>query len=344
MVKSLFTISGLILVGALALAQPAQSQDLRMQELRMKELRVKADVIVTGDVVRFDHLIEGIGPRGEMPAFRAPAPGTRGTIKAERIVQAAREIGILDLELGGLRAVTIFRPGRMISREEMQDAILRQISDRKPGGETAIQLDDAFMARPIDAHRLDGIKVTSLTKDARTGRFEARLALIDAKDGNEAWMVAGMMTETREIAVPVSDIERGDAIQAKDLVMVKRPASQVGSDIQAQMSDLVGMVPRRALRAGEFIRNADIAKPIWVEKNQVVSVVYEQNGISLSMRGRAQQSGAEGDMIKVQNPQSKRLVEGVVSGPGKVSVSQPAPQPAVVAETGRTESTSRLTQ
>ena len=41
----------------------------------------------------------------------------------------------------------------------------------------------------------------------------------------------------------------------------------------------------------------------------------------LTLRGQAQEAGALGDTIGVLNVQSKRVVQGVVDGPGRVTVS-----------------------
>ena len=40
----------------------------------------------------------------------------------------------------------------------------------------------------------------------------------------------------------------------------------------------------------------------------------------LTLRGQAQDAGALGDTISVLNAQTKRTVQGVVSGPGRVTV------------------------
>ncbi len=53
-------------------------------------------------------------------------------------------------------------------------------------------------------------------------------------------------------------------------------------------------------------------------------------GIVLSMRGKALDSGAEGDSVSVLNIQSKRTIQGVVTAPGHVTVMAP-PTPARVA-------------
>ena len=53
-------------------------------------------------------------------------------------------------------------------------------------------------------------------------------------------------------------------------------------------------------------------KPELVQRNETVTIIYEVPGIVLTMRGKAQEAGAEGDVISVLNVQSKRTVQGTV--------------------------------
>lgn len=306
----LLGVSTLLLVGNAALAQ---------------EMRLKSEVAVSSDTIRLDQLIENAGKLGETAMFRAPLPGGRGTIRTDRILLAAREMGLTGIDTGSITAVTITRPGRTIARTEMEEHIARAANERGVLGDLAVLLDEHVTTRLVDANRMDALKTVSFVRDARANRFEARLMLAGAPDGSEAWIVTGSIVETREIAVPAIDLERGDAIQAKDLILIKRPASQVAGEIIRPASELIGMVPRRALKAGEPVRQADVAKPILVDKNQLVTVVYSTKGLNLSMRGRAQSSGTMGESIKVQNPQSKRMLEGTVSGPGQITISPITP-------------------
>ncbi len=242
--------------------------------LAQEAMRLKSEITVTGEIIRLDQLIEGLGEKGAVAMFRAPQPGHRGTIRTDRIIEAAREMGIRGIDTGDVVSVTITRPGRTISRDDMQQAVARVAAERGALGNLDIVLDDHHAARLVDASRNEAIKVAQFNRDARTGRFEARLTLPGGPEGLEGWTVTGGIVEMREVAVPVSDLDRGEAIQAKDLVIMKRPAAQVGSDVVRPLSDLIGMVPRRALKAGEMIRSADLAKPILVEKAALVTVTY----------------------------------------------------------------------
>ncbi|CAN1551964.1 flagellar basal body P-ring biosynthesis protein FlgA [Rhabdaerophilaceae bacterium] len=311
----------------LALAGTVVATVFGGQTFAQNGMRLKAEATISGDSIRLDQLVEGVGHQGQIAVFRAPQPGARGTIRADRIIQAAREIGLRDIEIGDVIAVQIIRPGRTISRDDMLQAISRAAAERGSLGSLDIVLDDHHAARIVDAGRGEAIKVGTFTRDQRSNRFEARLALAGGPEGQDAWTITGSIVEMREIAVPAGDIDRGEAIQAKDLVMIKRPASQVPADIVRPIGDLIGMVPRRALRAGEPVRAADLAKPILVEKSTLVSVTYSTRGLSLSMRGRAMGSGSQGDIVKVQNIQSKKVVEGIVTGPAQVTIAGPvAPQ------------------
>ena len=62
-----------------------------------------------------------------------------------------------------------------------------------------------------------------------------------------------------------------------------------------------------------------------MQRNDTVTLIYEAPGLTLTLRGQAQDAGALGDTISVINSQSKRVVQGVVTGPGRVTVT---PSPA----------------
>jgi flagella basal body P-ring formation protein FlgA len=77
-------------------------------------------------------------------------------------------------------------------------------------------------------------------------------------------------------------------------------------------------------------------KPQVVHRDDTVTLVYEVPGILLTTRGKALESGAEGDVINVLNAQSKRTIQGTVTGPNRVSIlvsTAMLPSPAKLADT-----------
>ncbi|HRE19623.1 MAG TPA: hypothetical protein PKW21_01125, partial [Rhabdaerophilum sp.] len=196
-------------------------------------LRLRAEAIVEGDVVQLGQLIEGMEKGAEIPVFRAPAPGTRGTIRADRVIAAARDMGIVGADkitLGGVESIRIIRPGRVVSRHDMQNAIARAFSERGAKGDIEVVLDDHLQPRLFDLTRTEELRVVSLLNVAPGGRFEARISLSGDTSG-DSWVVTGTMMETREIAVLATDTDRGEALQKRDLTLVKRRVGTLPNDV-----------------------------------------------------------------------------------------------------------------
>ena len=117
--------------------------------------------------------------------------------------------------------------------------------------------------------------------------------------------------------------------------MERRPKAEVTGEA-ASRDRTLGMQLRRPMRAGTPIRVADIVKPDFVSRDQSVTVIYQVPGIYLTTRGKAIESGAEGDTVSVLNLQTKRTLTGVVTGRGQVTIqgaSQSAPMAPAVEQT-----------
>ncbi len=123
--------------------------------------------------------------------------------------------------------------------------------------------------------------------------------------------------------MPTRALNRGEIIKASDFTIERRPRGEFTNDQPVLTGEIVGLAPRRAVRAGQPLRQADLMKPEIVQKNDMVMLQYEVPGIVLSMRGKALENGAEGDMVSVLNVESKRTVQGVVSGPGRITILAP---------------------
>ncbi|MFT4076277.1 MAG: flagellar basal body P-ring formation chaperone FlgA [Asticcacaulis sp.] len=63
--------------------------------------------------------------------------------------------------------------------------------------------------------------------------------------------------------------------------------------------------------------------PMAVKRSEMVAVTWTQNGLSLTLSAIAQKDGAIGDVIQVQNTASKKIIDAVITGPGR-AVSGPA--------------------
>mgnify|MGYP002662325920 CR=1 FL=1 len=101
----------------------------------------------------------------------------------------------------------------------------------------------------------------------------------------------------------------------------RRPREAQFNDVLGAMKSALGKVAQRTLMAGSGLRNSAVQREEVGGRGARVTIAHEARGIATSQRGRANEAGAVGDVISITNPQSKRVLQGTVTGPGRVNVS-----------------------
>lgn len=86
------------------------------------------------------------------------------------------------------------------------------------------------------------------------------------------------------------------------------------------IDEVVGLEARVMLYSGRPISTADIGPAAIVERNQIVSLVYNNGGLTITADARALGRAGPGDMLRVMNLSSKTTVSGVVAPDGSVHV------------------------
>ena len=110
----------------------------------------------------------------------------------------------------------------------------------------------------------------------------------------------------------------GEIVGAADLIWSSDAIAP--ADAPGDPDSVIGMAARRPLRAGAPVQARDLSAPLMVKRDEMISVAFETGGISLTLQGKALKDAAVGDSVQVLNPQSKKVIEAVVSGPGKAVV------------------------
>lgn len=85
---------------------------------------------------------------------------------------------------------------------------------------------------------------------------------------------------------------------------------------------IVGMETRTALYAGRPIRPGDVILPAVVDRNQIIILTYQRDGLAISTEGRALGRAGPGDLIRVMNLSSRTTVTARIGVDGTGYVSQ----------------------
>ena len=283
---------------------------------------LKASVTVTGDVVRIGDLIDNAGAVADVPIFRAPDLGTTGAVETDRIVDAIRPHQLIGIDTRGLAAVIVTRASRAITAQEISSRVAQALVGQYGFGNAhniLVNFDQNVRTLQVEPNLTGELQVQALSYDPRTTRFDVTFALPASMElRRQSARYTGTASETVDALAVEHPVEHGEVLKASDLTIVRRPKTDTGVVTDAKA--VVGLAARHQLHPGQPLSAGDLMKPEIVQRNDTVTIVYQVPGVTLTLRGQAQETGALGDTISVLNAESKRVVQAVISGSDRVTV------------------------
>jgi len=125
---------------------------------------------------------------------------------------------------------------------------------------------------------------------------------------------------TVQVLVYARNIPAGDTLAAEDLTWAEVPATAHLTDPLGDPDAAAGRLARRPLHAGAPAMIRDLVGAKVIHRDDIVAVVFRDDGMVLSLQGRALGDAAVGEPVQVLNLGSKKMVEAVAAGPGRAVV------------------------
>lgn len=116
--------------------------------------------------------------------------------------------------------------------------------------------------------------------------------------------------------VPTRTI-RATAIIVEADVKAVEGASENAFD---RATDVIGQEARVTLFPGRPIRFDEVGPPALVARNQIVSMRFEVDGLTITTDGRSLERGGVGDRVRIMNLSSRNMLLGEVQPDGTVRV------------------------
>ncbi|HAS1786305.1 TPA: flagellar basal body P-ring formation protein FlgA [Enterobacter cloacae] len=147
-------------------------------------------------------------------------------------------------------------------------------------------------------------------------RFDVRCA------GPGGWDIP--VTVKPDIYLPAivasATLERGHVITPDSIAIKKLNVSNMRGEYLTQPDDIIGMTVRRRIRDRQAITLQQLEAPLLVERGQRVLMIAGQNGVEARTMGEAMKKGRKGEIIKVKNETSGRIVSAIVADVGVVNM------------------------
>lgn len=292
-------------------------------------LRERADL--SDDIIRLGDLWENLDPKqADTIVAKAPQPGKRISVDGRWLSGIAATHGVKWAPRTAMDRIVLDRAGRTIDMQAVEGQMRSLLESEGVNGPFDLEFTNRNAVNiMVPANAADRIALHDLNLDRARGRFTATLEAPAGDVNAQRVRLSGRIHETVRIPVLARSIGRGSVIAERDIKWIDVRGTTMRTDAAVDLDDVVGLEPKRTLKADSPISLTDLQRPVLVTRNSNVTLVLEIPGMQLTAQGKALDDGGRGDVVRVTNLQTKRTVDGVVESSGVVRVTpSPAKFPA----------------
>ncbi len=250
-------------------------------------------------------------------------PGASRRLDVALVVSRIKASGVEaeSIELRGPRSITVSMQHHAISRDDIAESLRQFIESEMPWDPATTQIEVALPPQDLivpEGNIEFAWKTDPQFRYLGTGGFRGALS-VDGKDVRTITCRA-TIEAFAEVVVAAEDLPRGKILTLDDMVTQNRPLSALNQPGYKDPVELVGMMARTAISAGETITKRSVKLPSIIKRNQMVSVEMRAGGLQVQTQARAAMDAAAGDLITCVNMGSKQEFQGIVRKDGTVVV------------------------
>lgn len=279
-------------------------------------LTVNETITLEKNVLTLGDIFNGVTKHKNFVLAPAPAPGRDMILNSYDLNQIALSFN-LDWQGGNAQdSVKITRDATLITVQDIKQSITDKIVQNHNIGTFRLDVGSRLKDIVLSSRYDTMINVETLDYDARTGRVDA----VFRTDDDRTHRVAARLTRITEVPVLSEKMRNGDVITMNDIDWIEMELDKVARNNVVDAEQLIGMTPRRFVNSQTPIRLSDVQAPEVVKKGAAVTMLLDTGKLQLTSKGRALENGAKGDLIRIANSTSNRVIEAIVEDDNLVRV------------------------
>ncbi len=273
---------------------------------------ISADQISGADLARALPAFSSI-PRDTVLGF-SPSPGGRRVFTFPELEGIAKKFSIIAPE----NAKACFEwPVQFLSEDAVRAAIRETL--QAPDARVEV-LTMSKVQGPIGklVFPLSGLSASTSIDPATPVTWRGEV-LYHSSHKFTVWArVRVAATMTRVVATEM--ILPGHAVTSKQVRLETYDDFPLRNDIARSLDEVIGRVPRRALRAELPVFRTDLMEPYQIQRGETVQVTAISGATQLTLEAVAQNSGRQGDTISLKNERSGKVFLGKIEGKDRALV------------------------
>jgi len=274
--------------------------------------------------VKLSDIFNGVPAEIDRDIAQAPAPGKQVVYDVNVLNRVADKYRLDWQPTSSSDHAVITTACTRITADTIREAVIRKVkadgaSGLQKGSEIDVSFDNHALEIDLPTDQGPDFTLNNFNYDPLGKHFRTDL-VAETASGPFSVPISGRITVKRSIPVLTHRLEGGTTIGAADLDWMAVPEDRVNATVIVDADQLVGRELRRDTEEGEILHSHDVMPPRLVVRGSLVTMKIETPMMLVTAQGKALQDGTQGDVIRVTNTQSNRMVEGIVTGPGVVLI------------------------
>ena len=293
-------------------------------------LTLKALAVVDGDAVRLSDIaaVTG-GAQDQLNALsatvvaRSPQPGQTRFVGADYIRIRLKQAGFdtAAMMFKGSQDVRISRRSMDLPSERIQHAVETAIRSRMPWENENVTISGISFDETL--HLPTG-KLTYQVVPKRHEDYLGRTILalhlfVDGEPVRKLWVNA-TISVMADVVTVMQPLGKHQHIELDDLSVQRRNLADLPADTVSRLEDALGNRATRMIYPNTVLQSSMMASPPLVQRGDIVKIVADAGPMTITATGMVKQRGRKGEIVRVMNTDSRRVILARVTGPGAVKV------------------------
>ena len=320
----LILLSGLSLLCAFPIQAVAVAPAVKTTVTLKKAVAIDADAVRLSDIADIGGTVPlPFSGLGKTMIGKAPLPGHTRFIDQNYIRIRLRQAGFETERIifRGPEDVRVTRTSAQLPVALIREAVERSIRDHMPWP------NESVTVKQIEFDESLGVPTGRLSYRIVPGRGEdylgqTMLALhlfVDGEPYRKIWVNATISVMS-DVVVVTRPLGRRQPVETADVALEKRDLADLPADAIRKIDDVLGNRTTRMLHPGTVLQAGMVTLPPLVRRGDIVKIVARKGPMTITATGMVKQQGAKGDMVRVVNTDSRRMITARVTGPGAVTV------------------------
>lgn len=293
-------------------------------------LTLKATALVEQDSVRLSDIATLTGASedqlkhlGESVVARSPQAGQTRFVGVDYIRIRLKQAGVDTalLVFRGSPDVRVTRQAATLPTEHIRLAVEKAIRSQMPWKNEDVTISEIAFDETIQlpTGRLT-YRIVPSRKEDYLGRTMMSLHLfVDGEPVRNVWINA-TISVMADVVTVIRPLGKHAHIEREDLSVERRDLSNLSSDTVCRIEDALGNRTTRMIYPQTVLQTSMIALPPLVRRGDIVKIVASSGPMIITATGMVKERGCKGELVRVMNTDSNRVITARVTGPGAVEV------------------------